>query len=114
MHGGWRGLSRGRIWLEQSHGRPARLLLVNVCCYAFFQTVTWAYLAEAILSKRPSAIGIFCINVALPPVFMWATYGSVRTAWLGGPPDDIRNGAVPLLAVGLGAVILWLVLRTAA
>lgn len=104
-------LARGRDYLAGARDRPARMLVLNLCCYGLFQAVAWAYLGAAILAQSRTAVALFCLNVALPPFFIWATYNSVLTAWQKLPPDDPADSAVPFIVVGGSAVLLWLGLR---
>lgn len=91
---------------------PARVLALNGAAYAVVQLLGWVFLGSAILrGDRATATTALFVNVALPPAFIWATYRSVRTAWLGFPPDDHRDAVVPFVVVGLIATGLWLQVR---
>lgn len=90
--------------------RPAHILRENAIVCALAQVVAWSFLWYAIVSGR-SLAEAFCLCVYLPPTIAWMTYGQCRRAWMGQPPDDLRDGSIPALIVAAPVSLLWLVLK---
>lgn len=93
-------------WLAEAQFRPGRTLVVNLTVYAIVQVVGWGFLAYVILTRKMDVWAVFFFNIALPPAFIWATYNSVRRAWLNQPREDLDE-AIPIIVVFVTCAAGW-------
>jgi hypothetical protein len=97
-------------WLEDAQFRPGRTLVINTVAFAIFQAAAWATLAYAIATHDRRLWAIFCANIAIPPIYLWATYNSVQRAWKGQPRNDLDE-SIPAVAVMGACFVLWLLIK---
>lgn len=91
--------------------RPKRILLEHTVSYAVMQVMLWVALAYAIRTKDSRAWLLFCANIALPPIYIWATYLTLRTAWRGKPRDEVNDVSVPTMVVVIVCAAIYLLFR---
>lgn len=98
-------------WLEEAQFRPGRTLVVNTIVFAAFQCAAWGTLAYAIATQDRRIWAIFCANVAISPIYVWATYNSVKRAWRNEPRNDLDE-SIPAVVVMIACFALWLFLSS--
>ena len=78
-----------------------RILIEHTVAFAIMQTMVWIGLAYAIRNHQSRVWLFFCANVALPPLYIWATYKSMQTAWRGLPRDEVGDVSLPAVVIML-------------
>ena len=94
-----------RRWLDEVDARPGRVFLTHTIVFGIVQVLLWAALAYAIEVRDRRMWIMFCVNVAIPPMYVWTTYKTAKTAWMGKPRDELSDFSIPACTI---IALCWL------